>query len=186
MPPGRRLSISDVAGMSFTPQTAASPRICGTGSPRSCESIERSSSRLPRSKQIRRGSMLPARWPPGLSASSCTGRGRCMTRTTLGSRVGSLLIRSSRNQYRRGSRRFPPPDPSADSAERTRAQLAKGSAAIAELLQRFEAALERSSTSGVHVSPVFNRRTPTKITGYQCTFPTQIVVTDLESLSRFV
>ena len=50
----------------------------------------------------------------------------------------------------------------------------------------FEAALERSSTSGVHVSPVFNRRTPTKITGYQGTFSTQIVVADLESLSPLV
>ena len=75
---------------------------------------------------------------------------------------------------------------SADSAERTRAQLAKGSTAVAELLQRFEAALERSSTSGVHVSPIFNRRTPTKITGYQGTFSTQIVVGDLESLSPLV
>jgi uncharacterized protein YggE len=33
---------------------------------------------------------------------------------------------------------------------------------------------------------VFNRRTPTKITGYQGTFSTQIVVADLESLSRLV
>jgi uncharacterized protein len=75
---------------------------------------------------------------------------------------------------------------SADSSERTRAQLAKGSAEVAELLQRLEGALERSSTSGVHVSPVFNRRAPTKITGYQGTFSTQIVVADLESLSPLV
>jgi uncharacterized protein YggE len=75
---------------------------------------------------------------------------------------------------------------SADSPERTRAQLAEGSAKIAQLLQRFEAALERSSTSGVHVFPIFNRRTPSKITGYQGTFSTQIVVADLESLSPLV
>ena len=62
----------------------------------------------------------------------------------------------------------------------------EGSAKVAELLQRFEAALERSSTSGVHVFPVFNRRTPSKITGYQGTFSTQIVVADLESLSPLV
>jgi uncharacterized protein YggE len=74
----------------------------------------------------------------------------------------------------------------ADSPERTRAQLAEGSATIARLLQRFEAALERSSTSGVHVFPVFNRRTPSKITGYQGTFSTQIVVADLDSLSPLV
>ena len=46
--------------------------------------------------------------------------------------------------------------------------------------------IERSSTSGVHVSPVFNRRTPPKITGYQGTFTTQIAVADLDSLSDLV
>jgi uncharacterized protein len=75
---------------------------------------------------------------------------------------------------------------SADSPERTRAQLAEGSAKIAQLLQRFETALERSSTSGVHVFPIFNRRTPSKITGYQGTFSTQIVVADLDALSKLV
>jgi uncharacterized protein len=75
---------------------------------------------------------------------------------------------------------------SADSPERTRAQLAEGSAKIAQLLQQFEAALERSSTSGVHVFPIFNRRTPSKITGYQGTFSTQIVVADLDALSKLV
>jgi uncharacterized protein len=75
---------------------------------------------------------------------------------------------------------------SGDSAERTRSQLAEGSSAVSELLQRFEVAIERSSTSGLHVSPVFNRRTPAKITGYQGTFTTQIVVADLDSLSPLV
>jgi len=75
---------------------------------------------------------------------------------------------------------------SGDSAERTRSQLAQGSTAVAQLLQRFAAALERSSTSGLHVSPVFNRRSPTKITGYRGTFTSQIVVADFESLSPLV
>jgi uncharacterized protein YggE len=75
---------------------------------------------------------------------------------------------------------------SGDSAERTRSQLAEGSAAVTQLLQRFEAALERSSTSQLHVSPVFNRRSPAKITGYQGTFTTQIVVADFDSLSPLV
>ena len=75
---------------------------------------------------------------------------------------------------------------SGDSAERTRSQLAEGSGAVTRVLQRFEAALERSSTSGLHVSPVFNRRTPAKITGYQGTFTTQIVVADFDSLSPLV
>ena len=75
---------------------------------------------------------------------------------------------------------------SGDSPERTRSQLAEGSATVAELLRQFEASLERSSTTGVHVFPVFNRRTPPKITGYQGTFSTQIVVADPESLSPLV
>jgi uncharacterized protein len=75
---------------------------------------------------------------------------------------------------------------SGDSAEQTRRQLAEGSVTVAELLQGYEAAIERSSTSGVHVAPVFNRRTPTKIIGYQGTFTTQIVVSDFEFLSPLV
>ena len=75
---------------------------------------------------------------------------------------------------------------SGDSAEQTRRQLAEGSVTVAELLQGYEAAIERSSTSGVHVAPVFNRRTPTKIIGYQGTFTTQIVVSDFDFLSPLV
>jgi uncharacterized protein len=75
---------------------------------------------------------------------------------------------------------------SGDSSERTRSQLAEGSTAVAQLLQRFEDALERSSTSGLHVSPIFNRRSPTKITGWQGTFTTHIVVSDFEQLSPLV
>lgn len=75
---------------------------------------------------------------------------------------------------------------SGESPERTRAQLAEGSVKVADLLRQFEGALERSSTSGVQVFPVFSRRTPPKITGYQGTFSTQIVVADLESLSPLV
>jgi uncharacterized protein YggE len=75
---------------------------------------------------------------------------------------------------------------SGDSPEATRSQLAEGSAKVAGLLAEFETAVERSSTSAVHVFPVFNRRTPPKITGYQGTFSTQIVVADLESLSALV
>ena len=75
---------------------------------------------------------------------------------------------------------------SGDSPEAARSQLAEGSAKVAGLLAEFETAVERSSTSGVHVFPVFNRRTPPKITDYQGTFSTQIVVAALESLSALV
>jgi uncharacterized protein len=75
---------------------------------------------------------------------------------------------------------------SGDSAEATRAQLATGSRAIVALLEQFAAALERTSTSGLHVSPTFNHKNPTKITGYTGTFTTSLVVTDFEALSDLV
>ena len=59
---------------------------------------------------------------------------------------------------------------SGDTAERTRASSPRVRCTVTELLQGIEAAIERSSTSGVHVAPVFNRRTPAKIIGYQGTF----------------
>ena len=68
---------------------------------------------------------------------------------------------------------------SGDSAEATRAQLAAGSQAVAALLEQFAGALERTSTSGLHVSPTFNQRNPTKITGYTGTFTTSLVVVGL-------
>src|SRR3954469_17970318 len=75
---------------------------------------------------------------------------------------------------------------SGDSAERTRSELAVGSTAVTQLLHQFEAALERSSTSGLHVAPLFNLRSRTKSPGYQRSFTTQIVVADFESLSPLV
>ena len=71
---------------------------------------------------------------------------------------------------------------SADSAEHARAGLAHGSVTVAQLVKTFEDALERSSTSGVHVTPVFNRRTPTKITGYTGRLSTALSVADFEAL----
>ena len=75
---------------------------------------------------------------------------------------------------------------SGDSAEATRAQLATGSQAVAALLEQFAGALERTSTSGLHVSPTFNHRNPTKITGYTGTFTTSLVVSDFEALSELI
>jgi uncharacterized protein YggE len=75
---------------------------------------------------------------------------------------------------------------SGDSADRARAQLAAGSNAVAQLIGRFGAALERHSTSGLHVSPTFNRRTPTKITGYTGTFSATLEVKDFEALSELI
>ncbi len=75
---------------------------------------------------------------------------------------------------------------SGDSAEATRAQLATGSQAVAALLEQFAGSLERHSTSGLHVSPTFNHRNPTKITGYTGIFSTSLVVADFEALSDLI
>ena len=73
-----------------------------------------------------------------------------------------------------------------DSAERTRAELAEASGQIRDLLSRHAEAIERSSTSGLHVAPVFSGRSGTKITGYWGSFSTQIVVQDFDALSAIV
>lgn len=75
---------------------------------------------------------------------------------------------------------------SGDSAETVRSKLATGSQQVAELLGQFASALERHSTSGLHVSPEFHRRAPGKITGYRGTFSTSIVVADFEALSPLI
>jgi uncharacterized protein len=73
-----------------------------------------------------------------------------------------------------------------DSAAAVRARLATGSQAVAALLEGFAGALERHSTSGLHVSPTFNHRNPTKITGYTGTFSTSLVVSDFDALSELI
>jgi uncharacterized protein YggE len=75
---------------------------------------------------------------------------------------------------------------SGESADQTRAELAAASGTVSAVLREFAAALERSSTSGLHVSPVFNRRTPTRITGYTGTFRSSLVVQDFEALSPLI
>jgi uncharacterized protein YggE len=73
-----------------------------------------------------------------------------------------------------------------DTAEQVRAHLAESSVSISEWLAGFAEAVVESSTTGLHVAPTFNRRTPSKITGYSGTFSTQIVVSDFEALSPLV
>ena len=73
-----------------------------------------------------------------------------------------------------------------DTAAAVRTRLAAGSAQIAQLVQTFREALESSSTSGLHVAPVFTRRTPARITGYRGTFSAQLVLHDFDALSPVV
>jgi uncharacterized protein len=73
-----------------------------------------------------------------------------------------------------------------DSVETPRTELAKASAHIRDLLAEHATAIERSSTSGLHVAPIFSRRGGAKITGYRGSFSTQIVVHDFDALSALV
>jgi uncharacterized protein YggE len=73
-----------------------------------------------------------------------------------------------------------------DSVETPRTELAKASARIRDLLAEHAMAIERSSTSGLHVAPIFSRRSGTKITGYRGSFSTQIAVHDFNALSALV
>ena len=75
---------------------------------------------------------------------------------------------------------------SGDTAAAVRTRLAAGSAQIAQLVQTFAEALEGSSTSGLHVAPVFGRRTPGRISGYAGTFSAQLVLHDFDALSPVV
>jgi uncharacterized protein len=73
-----------------------------------------------------------------------------------------------------------------DSAEQTRVELAEASGRTRDLLSEHASAIERSSTSGLHVAPVFSRRSGTKITGYRGSFSTQVVLHDFDALSGIV
>jgi uncharacterized protein len=75
---------------------------------------------------------------------------------------------------------------SGDTAAAVRTRLANGSSQIAQLVQTYDAALESSSTSGLHVAPVFGRRTPARISGYAGTFTAQLVLHDFDALSPVV
>jgi uncharacterized protein len=73
-----------------------------------------------------------------------------------------------------------------DSAARVRSELAVGSGRLAEVLERFAAAIERSSMGTMHVGPVFNPRSPSRITGYRGSFHGSVVLHDFSVLSDLV
>jgi hypothetical protein len=73
-----------------------------------------------------------------------------------------------------------------DTVETPRSELAKASTQVRDLLAEHATAIERSSTSGLHVAPIFSRRGGAKITGYRGSFSTQIVVHDFDALSALV
>jgi uncharacterized protein len=73
-----------------------------------------------------------------------------------------------------------------ESAAAVRSELADASGRVASLVREFGMAIERSSTSGLQVTPVFNRRTATKISGYRGSFDTSVTLHDFDALSPLV
>jgi len=73
-----------------------------------------------------------------------------------------------------------------DTEDGVRTALARASGQVRELLQGFTSALERTSTSGLHVSPVFGRRAQTRVQGYRGSFSTEVVVRDFEMVPALV
>lgn len=72
------------------------------------------------------------------------------------------------------------------TSEGVRNELAQAAQRVADLIAEFAAAVDSSHTRALHVAPVFNPRTPTKITGYAGQFTTQLVVADFAALSPLV
>ena len=77
-------------------------------------------------------------------------------------------------------------DVTGQSAEQVTAALASGGERLAEVVARFAAAVERSTTAGLWVHPVTDRRNATKITGYRGSFGREVVVHDFGRLSDLV
>ena len=75
---------------------------------------------------------------------------------------------------------------SGDLADRVRATLAEGSLRLAAVIAEHTGAVERSSTSGMHLSPVFHRRNPSRVAGYRGSFTASVSVHDFEALSDLV
>ncbi len=75
---------------------------------------------------------------------------------------------------------------SAGTADAVRSALATTSTQVRELLSTHDAALERTSTSGLNVAPVFRRRSETQVQGFRGTFSIDIVVKDFDALSSIV
>lgn len=72
------------------------------------------------------------------------------------------------------------------SADAVRRQLAESSERVQQVITAAQAALVSSHSQGLHVSPVFTARTPTKITGYAGQLSTQLVLDDFDALPTIV
>jgi uncharacterized protein YggE len=75
---------------------------------------------------------------------------------------------------------------SGDSAARVRADLAAASALITQVVEPHGAALESSSTTGLHVGPVFNSRAEVRKASFRGSYTVSLVVHDFDQLSPLV
>jgi uncharacterized protein YggE len=73
-----------------------------------------------------------------------------------------------------------------DTEDGVRTALARASGQVREVLQDVSSGLERTSTSGLYVTPVFSRRAQTRVQGYRGGFSTEVVVREFEVLSALV
>lgn len=71
-------------------------------------------------------------------------------------------------------------------ADRVRRELAEASGRIRAIDEDQLAALERHSTSGLHVGPVFSGRAARRISGYRGSLSTQLVVADFAALPALI
>lgn len=67
-------------------------------------------------------------------------------------------------------------------ADAVRRQLAAGSERVRALVEEHQQALERHSTTGLHVAPVFTGRGGRRISGYRGSLSTELVVADFAAL----
>ncbi|BAK37633.1 hypothetical protein MLP_46190 [Microlunatus phosphovorus NM-1] len=71
-------------------------------------------------------------------------------------------------------------------ADRVRRELAEASALIRAIVAERRSSLERHSTSGLHVGPVFSGRGGQRISGYRGRLSTELVVADFAALADLI
>jgi uncharacterized protein YggE len=75
---------------------------------------------------------------------------------------------------------------SGNSAERVGAELAEASHHLREVIDTHGQAIEKHSTSGVHVAPVFRSGPGTRVQGFRGLFSAELVVRDFAMISDIV
>ena len=71
-------------------------------------------------------------------------------------------------------------------ADRVRRELVDASTAVRALIETHRRSLERHSTSGLHVGPVFSGRGARRISGYRGSLTTELVVADFAALPQIL